>query len=86
MSVPERRVAVIGVAAAVAWVASPWLKSVPGLGALSDMGIAMLAGLTLFLVPSGVPGGGTLLRGRGFPARPVGNAVPVRRRPRARRR
>lgn len=66
MSVPERRVAAIGVAAAVAWVASPWLKSVPGLGALSDMGIAMLAGLTLFLVPSGVPGGGMLLHGEDF--------------------
>ncbi len=66
MSVPEGRVAVIGVAAAVAWVASPWLKSVPGLGALSDMGIAMLAGLALFLVPSGVPGGGMLLHGEDF--------------------
>jgi len=56
-------VAVIGVAAAVAWITSPWLKAVPGLDALSDMGIAMLAGLALFVVPSGVPNGGTLLHG-----------------------
>ena len=66
LSVPERRVAAIGVAAAVAWVTSPWLKVLPGLGALSDMGIAMLAGLALFLVPSGVPRGGTLLEAADF--------------------
>jgi len=66
LSAPERRVAAIGVAAAVAWVTSPWLKALPGLGALSDMGIAMLAGLALFLVPSGVPQGGTLLEAGDF--------------------
>ena len=66
LSAPERRVAAIGVAAAVAWVTSPWLKALPGLGALSDMGIAMLAGLALFLVPSGVPRGGTLLEAGDF--------------------
>jgi len=66
LSAPERRVAAIGVAAAVAWVTSPWLKALPGLGELSDMGIAMLAGLALFLVPSGVPRGGTLLEAGDF--------------------
>ena len=66
LSEPERRVAAIGMAAAVAWVTSPWLKAVPGLGALSDMGIAMLAGLALFLVPSGAPQGGTLLEAGDF--------------------
>jgi sodium-dependent dicarboxylate transporter 2/3/5 len=66
MTPPERRVAAIVGCAAVAWVASPWLKLVPGLGALSDMGIAMLAGLALFLLPSGVAGGGTLLHGQDF--------------------
>ena len=63
MTVPERRVAVIGFAAAAAWMTSPWLKAVPGLALLSDMGIAMLAGLALFIVPAGVAGGGTLLNG-----------------------
>ena len=63
---PERRVAVVGGLAAAAWIASPWLKALPGLGALSDMGIAMLAGLLLFLVPSGVAGGGPLLHGEDF--------------------
>lgn len=63
LTTPERRVAVVGAAAALAWITSPWLRQVPGLGALSDMGIAVLAGLALFVTPSGVPGGGTLLHG-----------------------
>ena len=63
LAVPERRVGIVGLAAAAAWIASPWLQHLPGLAALSDMGIAMLAGLALFLVPSGVPGGGSLLHG-----------------------
>ena len=66
MTRPERRVAVIGGLAAIAWITSPWLKALPGLGALSDMGIAMLAGLLLFLVPAGVPGGGALLGAEDF--------------------
>ncbi len=66
MSTPERRVAVIACAAAVAWVASPWLRSLPGLGSLSDMGIAMIAGLALYIVPSGSPLGGRLLDGADF--------------------
>jgi sodium-dependent dicarboxylate transporter 2/3/5 len=66
LTVPERRVGIVGLAAATAWIASPWLKNLPGLGTLSDMGIAMLAGLALFVVPSGVPGGGTLLHGADF--------------------
>ncbi|MCK7492851.1 MAG: hypothetical protein MZW92_16010 [Comamonadaceae bacterium] len=41
--------------------------------------------MTLFLVPSGVPDGGTLLHGEDFRRVPVGHAVPVRRRARARR-
>lgn len=70
MTRPERRVAVVGGLAAAAWIASPWLKSLPGLGALSDTGIAMLAGLALFVVPAGVPGGGTLLHREDFPRVP----------------
>jgi sodium-dependent dicarboxylate transporter 2/3/5 len=66
LTVPERRVAIIGASAAFAWVASPWLKLAPGLGGLSDMGVAMLAGLALFVAPSGLPGGGTLLQGEDF--------------------
>ena len=66
MSVPERRVAWIGLAAATAWIASPWLKALPGLGGLSDMGIAMLAALALYLVPAGGGHAGQLLAGPDF--------------------
>jgi sodium-dependent dicarboxylate transporter 2/3/5 len=66
MSVPEKRVAAVGLAAAAAWITSPWLKAVPGLGDLSDMGIAMLAGLALFVLPAGGGQGGTLLAGEDF--------------------
>jgi len=66
MSAAERRVAAVGIAAATAWIASPWLKALPGLGTLSDMGIAMLAGLALFIIPSGSREGGALLRAEDF--------------------
>ncbi len=66
MSVPEKRVAAVGFAAAAAWITSPWLKAVPGLGDLSDMGIAMLAGLALFVLPAGGGQGGSLLAGEDF--------------------
>ena len=66
MSTPERRVAWIGVMAAGAWIVSPWLRTLPGLGGLSDMGIAMLAGLALFLTPAGSATPGALLDGADF--------------------
>ena len=47
-------------AAALAWIASPWLRELPGLSGLSDMGISMLAGLALFIVPAGASQPGTL--------------------------
>src|SRR5262245_23813463 len=60
----EKRVAAIFCLAAIAWVASPWLRELHGLGGLSDMGISMLAGLALFLVPAGKEHPGKLLDGR----------------------
>lgn len=66
MSVPERRVALVGLVAAAAWVASPWLRTLPGLGGLSDMGTAMLAALALYLVPAGGGQAGQLLTGPDF--------------------
>jgi sodium-dependent dicarboxylate transporter 2/3/5 len=66
MSTAERRVATVGIAAATAWIASPWLRDLPGLGNLSDMGIAMLAGLSLFIVPAGSQERGALLRAEDF--------------------
>jgi sodium-dependent dicarboxylate transporter 2/3/5 len=66
LSTPERRVTLIGLAAAAAWIASPWLRTLPGFGGLSDMGIAMLAALALYLVPAGGGHTGQLLAGSDF--------------------
>jgi sodium-dependent dicarboxylate transporter 2/3/5 len=56
---PERRVALVFAALAAAWVARPALQQLPGLAGLNDMAIGVLAGIALFLIPSGA--GGRLL-------------------------
>lgn len=53
LSIQEKRVAVVAIAAAVLWVTRPWLSALPGLGGLDDTVIAVAAGLSLFLIPSG---------------------------------
>ncbi|MFQ5533674.1 MAG: SLC13 family permease [Sphingomonadales bacterium] len=53
MSPPERRVAIIFGLAATLWMTRPLLTKLPGLGGLSDAGIALFCGAILFLVPSG---------------------------------
>ncbi len=53
ISVPEKRVAIIFVALAFTWIFRPVLAKLPGLAALDDSGIAMAAGISLFLIPSG---------------------------------
>ncbi len=53
MSRPERRIAAVFVALAAAWMARPLLSGIGGLEGLSDAGLAMLAAVALFLVPSG---------------------------------
>ncbi|MGD8478338.1 MAG: DASS family sodium-coupled anion symporter [Burkholderiales bacterium] len=51
MSTGEKRVAVLFIALAVAWVVRPWInKAVPGLG-LNDTVIAMIAAISAFLIP-----------------------------------
>jgi len=52
-SVPEKRVGMIFVALAFTWIFRPVLANLPGLAALDDSGIAMAAGISLFLIPSG---------------------------------
>ncbi|HEX7007289.1 MAG TPA: DASS family sodium-coupled anion symporter [Alphaproteobacteria bacterium] len=61
VSTAERRVLMVGVAAIAGWFARPVLAALwPGLG-LSDAGIAIAAGLALFLVPAGRGDGTALL-------------------------
>ncbi|TDO13923.1 MULTISPECIES: SLC13 family permease [Halomonas] len=51
-SAPEQRVGIIFLLAALAWILRPLLNDV-GLDWLSDTGIAIIAGIVLFLVPAG---------------------------------
>ncbi len=53
LSTPEKRVGMIFIALALTWVFRPVLAKLPGLAALDDSGIAMAAGISLFLIPSG---------------------------------
>ncbi len=53
MSTAERRVTVIFVLTAAAWIFGPLIRELPALEELSDTSIALLSGLTLFVVSSG---------------------------------
>lgn len=56
MSRAERRVAAVFVVTAVVWIVRPLLAALPGLARLNDAGIALAAGLALFVIPSGERG------------------------------
>ncbi|SDO04163.1 solute carrier family 13 (sodium-dependent dicarboxylate transporter), member 2/3/5 [Halomonas shengliensis] len=60
MTAPERRVALVFGLAALTWVARPLLNDL-GLGWLTDTGVAIAAGIALFLLPSGQARGERLL-------------------------
>ncbi|MFC2993346.1 SLC13 family permease [Halomonas tibetensis] len=60
MSPAEKRVAIIFALAAMTWIFRPLLNDV-GLPWLSDTGVAIAAGIVLFLVPSGQGDGGRLM-------------------------
>ncbi len=53
MSVAERRVTVVFVLTAAAWIFGPLLREIPLLAELTDTSIALLSGLTLFVVSAG---------------------------------
>ncbi len=63
MSKAERRVTAVFVVTALCWIAGPLLRRLPGLAEFNDTTIALLAGLTLFALPSGEKEGGTLVAG-----------------------
>lgn len=63
MSVAERRVTVVFVLTAAAWMTGPLLRKLPGLAEFNDTTIALLAGLSLFVVPAGAKEGGSLVVG-----------------------
>ena len=53
ISVPEQRIGIVFIVLALTWIFRPVLAKLPGLAALDDSGIAMAAGIVLFLIPSG---------------------------------
>jgi len=61
ITVPERRTLFAFAAVATAWIATPLLKLIPGLGGLSDTVIAVMGAVAVFLIPSGAAGGGRLM-------------------------
>jgi sodium-dependent dicarboxylate transporter 2/3/5 len=58
---PETRVGLVFGLVALGWMARPLLVDVPGFAALSDLGVALIGVVALFLVPSGRHRGEVLL-------------------------
>ena len=52
MSTAERRVTVVFVVTALAWIAGPLIRKIPGFAEFNDTTIGLLAGFALFLTPS----------------------------------
>lgn len=63
MSRAEWRVTTVFILTASAWIFGPLLRLLPGLGGLNDTTVALVAGVSLFLVPNGGGNGGALLEG-----------------------
>ena len=63
MSTAERRVSIVFVLTAAAWIAGPLLRKLPGLAEFNDTTIALLAGLSLFVIPDGKKKRGGLVMG-----------------------
>jgi sodium-dependent dicarboxylate transporter 2/3/5 len=53
LSRPEARIGVVFACVALAWMFRAQLAQVPGLGAITDTGIAVVGALSLFFIPSG---------------------------------
>ncbi|MEQ8206685.1 MAG: DASS family sodium-coupled anion symporter, partial [Woeseia sp.] len=53
ISVPEKRVGIVFLLLALAWIFRPLLIQLPALSGLDDSGIAMAGAVALFLIPSG---------------------------------
>lgn len=62
MALPEKRVGLLFLTVILMWMFRSVLTEVPGFGGLSDSGIVMTAALLLFVIPSGAPGQGPLMR------------------------
>lgn len=75
ISRPEIRIGIVFALVALAWMTRTELVKLPGLGALSDTGVAIIGALALFFVPSGRGGGEKLIDWKTAERIPWGIAV-----------
>jgi sodium-dependent dicarboxylate transporter 2/3/5 len=61
MTKPEARIGIVFALVALAWMLRTLLVELPGLGALTDTGVALIGALSLFFIPSGRGGGEKLI-------------------------
>ena len=64
MTTAEKRVTAVFVTTAAVWILGPLIQKLPGFAAYNDTTTALLAGLVMFVVPSGSAEGGGLLTGK----------------------
>jgi solute carrier family 13 (sodium-dependent dicarboxylate transporter), member 2/3/5 len=58
---PEARIGIVFALVAIAWMARTEIAKLPGLGALTDTGVAIIGALALFFIPSGRGSGEKLI-------------------------
>lgn len=75
ITTPEVRIGVVFSLVALAWMTRTELVKLPALSALTDTGIAIIGALSLFLIPSGRPGGEKLIDWKTAERIPWGIAV-----------
>lgn len=75
ISRPEIRIGIVFALVALAWMTRTELVKLPGFGALSDTGVAIIGALALFFVPSGRGGGEKLIDWKTAERIPWGIAV-----------
>ncbi|MGD9979905.1 MAG: DASS family sodium-coupled anion symporter [Hyphomonadaceae bacterium] len=72
---PEARIGIVFAIVALAWMLRTEIVKLPGLGALSDTGVAIVGALSLFLIPSGRGNGEKLIDWKTAERIPWGIAV-----------
>lgn len=75
MTRPETRIGIVFALVALAWMTRTELVKLPGLGALSDTGVAIVGALALFFIPSGHSSGEKLIDWKTAERIPWGIAV-----------
>lgn len=75
MTKPEARIGIVFALVALAWMFRVQLAELPGLGSLTDTGVALIGAVALFFVPSGREGGEKLIDWKTAEKIPWGIAV-----------